>query len=727
MAAVGAFGTHTKVTLEDAGIMKVRTLTNQSLAKADAHAKLSPAEKATTLEALKKILTDRQVAIREAAHTKPHELAGMLFDEVAIRSFPEEVQSLLEKPFKKTGTYKIALVTTNEPDHLKEGALTPHEEGYEEYFIKIGEGEQYRLFLTPTEAYRFSPDTSIEVTGVDIGNAHVIPTIPLTEHTVNGGTVRGASTVKKVAIIAFNFQNNTTELVTPTQIQERVFTNADSVHTYYKEVSYGQWDIQGKNAPTGDVYGWITIPANADGTCNYNRWATLAKNALIASGVSLTGYTNIQYVFPVTNSGCAWAGLAYLGSPTSDLMESWVGAEYLTTRVSGHELGHNFGFHHAANYNCVVATNSSPSTCVSSEYGDPYDIMGNSTKHTNNFNKSKYWFNTAQMQTVTDTGTFTIEPTEVNSAGVKLLRIKRPFTSSLGTFTNGYYQIEMRTATGTYGNFAATDPATKGILVRLVNDYTLGGAIKTFYVRTILLGEELVDTEAGITISLTSIASSSAQVHITKVAPVCVRNNPTVTVSPKGSWVVAGTAVPYSVTIINNDSASCAPASFAITTALPTGFTQTPASLTLTANPQTSASGTVSILSPLSTALGTYPIVVTATHSASSTSVQTTANYNVLATDTIAPVVTITQPLNGSKLTKGKTTTVTVNATDASGIATLDIIIDGKSVKTCSLTTTCAYSWNTLKISAGTHTIEGRATDNSSARNSGSAQVIVTK
>lgn len=705
--------THTK---ENEKVLRVRTLTNDALKNAEAHARGASADMQTTMTELKRILTERKKAILDVVQSNPESLKGLLLDEVGVASFPLEVRSLLEKPFKESGTYKIALVTTLDPGEGK--LLSTHEEGYEEYFLVTGDGEKYTLALTQQEAYSLSPETPVTVTGVDIGSDIVVPTEEFIAGDSDGdGEVLGASTVKRVAIIAFNFSNNTAAPLTALQIKERVFTGTKSVRTYMNEVSYGQWDIQGVSSVDGDVFDWVTIPLDANGSCNYTGWATEANAMLVNAGVNLSGYTNIQYVFPGLNTGCAWSGLAHLSGSTT-----WVKAESLGAYVSGHELSHNFGFHHSGKYNCTVATNSSPSTCISNEYGDPYDIMGSSAKHTNTYNKAKYWLSPGQMQTVTQSGTYALEALEVTTGGVKFLRMKRPFTSSLGSYTDGYYQVEFRTPLGEFGN-----TSTGEVIVRLVDNYTTSNGKKTFYVRTLAQDSPLVDVEAGVTISFESVSTTGAQIKVTFNTPICVRNNPSVTANPTGAWVAAGVQASYAVTVTNNDSAGCAPASFTITPTLPNGFTQSPNPLSVTLQPQGQNVATLNILSSLGTVAGTYPITVRVSNDASQINfTESLVNYNVVATDSIAPLVTITQPSEGARVA-GRKANVTVSATDTSGIAKIDVVIDGVTVKTCSLTASCLFVWSLSKVGAGTHTVEGVALDNSALQNKGQAKVTVTK
>jgi len=85
-----------------------------------------------------------------------------------------------------------------------------------------------------------------------------------------------------------------------------------------------------------------------------------------------------------------------------------------------------------------------------------------------------------------------------------------------------------------------------------------------------------------------------------------------------------------------------------------------------------------------------------------------------------APTVSISSPANGSTVSGS----VNVSAT-SSASATFALSIDNRSVKTsCKNVTSCSYTWNTSKISAGAHTIKATATNSSG---SGTASVTVNK
>lgn len=91
--------------------------------------------------------------------------------------------------------------------------------------------------------------------------------------------------------------------------------------------------------------------------------------------------------------------------------------------------------------------------------------------------------------------------------------------------------------------------------------------------------------------------------------------------------------------------------------------------------------------------------------------------------DSIAPIVSITSPLNGAKL-KGSSTTIKANATDNVGVIKIELYIDGvfKSQTTASSLT---YKWNFRTAANGAHTILVKAFD--AAGNVGTKQITVTK
>ena len=77
--------------------------------------------------------------------------------------------------------------------------------------------------------------------------------------------------------------------------------------------------------------------------------------------------------------------------------------------------------------------------------------------------------------------------------------------------------------------------------------------------------------------------------------------------------------------------------------------------------------------------------------------------------DTIAPIVTISNPVDGSTVKSGNVN-ISASATDNEGVKSMTLIIDGVT-KATSTSGSISYTWNTRKVAAGTHTIQVNAVD----------------
>jgi chitodextrinase len=321
--------------------------------------------------------------------------------------------------------------------------------------------------------------------------------------------VVAAASTKKVALILVNFLTNTAQPWTTAQAYDVVFGAPGSVANYFGEESYGQATV------TGDVLGYYTIDYDTT-TCNYSDIAAKAKSAATADGKVLSNYTNYEYAFPNLSS-CGWAGLAYVPGT-----ETWLN-NALTLRVSGHELSHNFGVHHASTISCSesgvrVALSANLANCTYSEYGDPFSIMGSaSTRHTHNQQLVQMgWISTSQTPTVTVSGTYSLGASEDTSSVPKALRVAR------GNGT--YLYLEAREPWGSYfDNFSASDPAVTGVTLRISNDWTTiiqsklidtTPATSSYLDAPLAVGASFTDPVTGVTITTVSDSGGVASVNI---------------------------------------------------------------------------------------------------------------------------------------------------------------------------------------------------------------------
>ena len=376
--------------------------------------------------------------------------------------------------------------------------------------LELANGDVKELVFSPGRKPSVNPGSRVRLRGEARGNKIVVAD-GSTQVTGSGSTTAAATATKRVAVVLFTFSNATTQPYTPAYAAGVAFTNSDSVAAYYAQSSWGQLTL------TGDVYGWYQI-ASTNTSCSYSTWANQANQAAAAAGVDLASYDYIAYGFP--ESSCGWAGLAYMPGKYS-----WLnGLGGMSLRVMAHELGHNVGTHHASSMSCTVsgvrvslATNAS--SCTSSEYGDPFTVMGSSSKlqHTNLSRGNFGWLQAANTQTVTSSGDYLLRPIEYASTGVQALRIQR----TSGT----YLTLEFRQPSGTFDDFPATYAIAMGVMVRVTAGYTTltqSQLVDATPQTTndvgdspLAVGKTLTDPLTGVSITTLAVAPTGATVRVT--------------------------------------------------------------------------------------------------------------------------------------------------------------------------------------------------------------------
>ena len=277
------------------------------------------------------------------------------------------------------------------------------------------------------------------------------------------------ATTKKVAVILIKFTDSDQSQsvpYTPAAAQGIAFDNTDSVANYYLENTWGQWQLEGR--PEGTVFGWYTIPyakPTTSSACNYTAYAN-AADAIVTSA-TLAAYQYKVYAFP--SASCGWSGLAYLPGT-----RSWLNGSGMSVGVMAHELGHNFGTHHASTMNCTVggvrrSIAEDTKNCTWSEYGDAYTVMGSagSKRHNTMFSLGDFGLlqaaNTLDVA-VNANGTYTLsEAASYLPDQAQAIRIARPAINGV----TKYLHLELRKP---YGTFEASIP--QGVYYRITPGYT---------------------------------------------------------------------------------------------------------------------------------------------------------------------------------------------------------------------------------------------------------------
>jgi hypothetical protein len=319
---------------------------------------------------------------------------------------------------------------------------------------------------------------------------------------------------RKLAVVLFNFRNDTRQPMTPQEMQRKIFLDANSAREFYKEQSYGLIELGGKTGPQGEVFGYYTIPS-INRPCNYGTWGEQALTAARAAGVDTTGFDYTVFFFPATDA-CGFLGV---GQQPGNV--TWMNGLSVATFI--HELGHNVGTPHASARICTGADGQRitlGSTCVDSEYGNPFDVMGAGFRHTHAYNKAQArWLSGQNIQIVNADGLYTLLAQERPSDGVQLLRVQRDEST--------FYYLEYRQPFG-FDNFPASSAAVSGVIVvigrelrGLGNSFLLDMAPQTTTLADapLQLGKSFDDPRAGVRLTVVGLTPESARVEVKLTPP----------------------------------------------------------------------------------------------------------------------------------------------------------------------------------------------------------------
>jgi hypothetical protein len=407
---------------------------------------------------------------------------------------------------------------------------------------------------------------------------------------------------QKTAVILVAFSNQPgVSSTTPSQAQAVVFGAGASVTNFFYEASYQQTSL------TGNVFGPYTISIGSTG-CDYYGIAMAAEQAATAAGVSLSSFTRRVYAFP--SNGCGWWGLGTVGGYPS---MAWINGSF-QNGVVAHEMGHNLGLYHSHSLECGAATIGA--SCSSVDYGDILDVMGSAMppKHFNAAQKERLgWLGSGAsppITTVQSSGVYTIDPYESMGAAPKALKV----LSSAGD----WYYVEYRQPIGFDASTVTGNLNVRNGVVVHMMDGTAGNGIylldmtpatSSWADPALGVDQSFVDVAGGITISPQWTDGTNAGVNITVGPSACVRQNPSMVISPAQQQGAASVAVTYALSVTNNDT-GCAASTFAQNVTVPSGgWTATFGSGSLSIGSGASASTTLSVTAPASVSPGSYAII----------------------------------------------------------------------------------------------------------------------
>lgn len=420
-------------------------------------------------------------------------------------------------------TTGIAAAHSTHPEPIEGTLAEVH--GHEHDGTKVAEG--YAL-ATPDENLPVSPEQDATLIGSpvvvddeapDAGfQGAAAPTTGAPRLQTAGVPTAGARTVLVLMVTTPDHPT-----LTPTVEAERAtfFTGPNSVSNYLSTHTDGQTRLTGIRRPDGDVYGPIalTTPMPTCTTSDVFAIGRAADAAVLAQhGVSAADYDHVAYVLP-SGAPCGWAGLATM--PGRNL---WL-KNTASTSIAAHELVHNLGSHHASTLSCTSAGTrvTLASTCNASEYGDPFDVMGNSGRLMSGVNRIVAGLiDIDRVTTLSHSQTVTLTSASAfPAAGTQTVLIPRVV---MGSTAVEHFALEIRSPRAPFDAFAAGDPVTKGVSIRKVGAVTWSQqtqlldttpATTTFTDAALLPGATFTDPASGVSITTDSVTPGSATVTVT--------------------------------------------------------------------------------------------------------------------------------------------------------------------------------------------------------------------
>ncbi len=566
---------------------------------------------------------ERKQLLLEIAKQNPGEALRVALPKHLRQKLPDAIQSLVEQDTETEGELTILHVDHEDPSKSRYDFFlaTPNGKRLKLHFANFPKGlltgntvRANGLALYSADQESNDSDASLLLNGEE----------DIVKLTVGGNTESSISSAEstaiapntfgeqQVAVLLINFTSLPQEPWTLEQAHNAVFNTASD---FFLENSYGQTTLN------GDVFGWITIDVNPTG-CPATDISIQAKIAAGAQGIDLSQYGRIIYAFP--DIGCSWSGLGTVGGSPS---ETWLDGTLLNDYVVTHEVGHNFGLFHSHAFECGIDTVGN--SCLTAEYGDALDRMGNSNAgHFNAFQKTRLgWLDyptSPAVVTANFTGSYQIEPLAANTPGAKAIRFLRDSDPITGQ--NRWYFLEYRQAIG-YDSFLSTSrygpSVTNGLVFHLgidgdpnssnLLDITPNSHEIDWDDMALPVGNSYEDTASGAIVTLDQIDANGAVISVDFGQPQCVRQNPSIIVSPsQGPWVQPGTAVAFDLTVTNNDNDACPNATLNLAATVPSGWQSSIANPTVTLTPGANAVTTFTVTSALTAPDGFYPLEVSA-------------------------------------------------------------------------------------------------------------------
>ena len=286
------------------------------------------------------------------------------------------------------------------------------------------------------------------------------------------------------------------------------------------------------------------------------------------------------------------------------------------------------------------------------------------------------WIPPEQVRSVTASGLYDVAPLEVDpwdALAPQVLKIAKPDS-------NEYYYLSYRRPLGFDANLSST------YLEQLnIHRYKGSGTVPTYFLDALRDGESFTDAINGLTITQRSRTNDAVTVQVS-MGTTCTPDIPSVSVTPPSQNATPGGTLEYTVSVINQDSAICPPATWSLSSVLPAGWTASLSPASLTLSPGNTGVATLAVTSSPGAAEGPYSVEVDVTDS-------TEPDHTTFASATYEVMIDDEPPTAPTRLTatiRGSRVDLAWNAaTDNMGVSGYTIWRNGVSI---GITTAIKYS-----------------------------------
>lgn len=712
-------------TMPELTYMGLEDITQELIIKAKGFEMLPDEARAYSAQELRHYAKERAERIKDLMEENlTQALQYIIPEDVRVR-LPNIIREYIEEDVELTGTLSVLHL-----DDFDEGTSD------NKYYLDVN--QQILRLISDIEELEYLSTALLRVKGLKIEEyVAVEEAIDETVEVLQAPAMMEVTDNRKVAVILINFEDTQNAVLTPiSTIRGGIFTDSNSANAFLQENSFNEIGLTGRDNVDGDIYGWYDIPYSRT-LCEYSNYralATAAREAAEPDGFVYADYDHVMYLFPRQNN-CGYGGLGMLRGK-----ETWINGYHRGIII--HELGHNFGFHHATSYRCVDSQGNRVALsgqCTISEYGDVFDVMGNAVttpRHFNNyFKQSINWITQDKIQNINAPGVYTLRSPQYENEGPKILRIAREQETS--NLIN-YLYVEYRRPYG-FDSWAQTSPAVNGVMLRLAP--LTGYSRKTHLIDTtpetttfadapLQIGNVFEDPLTGIYLQVLALNDDYATIEVSfedDFEPICVRGAPTLTKTPSNHMGYAGDEKTYTLSIKNEDSSACNVTEFIIEITKPEELILSTQTMNLELAPGATATRTFQATPTNEADAGSYSITTKLVHTQTNATATRTSTYTVLEEDTTPPTITILSPNDGETVTRNFR--IDTMITDDTGIAQATILLNGNVIQECFNIRNgrCRTNVNIRTVNNGANTITVTAIDSSENSNEATKTITINR